>query len=58
MSTNAIEKNEPPHSLSNEREYLERELGTADARELVLMIRSLEAQLVDLYQAKEEEEKK
>ena len=42
------------NDLYEEREYLEGELGLADARGLVAMVRSLEAQLADLYQEKEE----
>ncbi|MGI4788641.1 MAG: hypothetical protein ACRYFS_07300 [Janthinobacterium lividum] len=46
------------NSLYEDREYLERELGLSDARELVTMVRSLEAQLIDLYQQQEEEQTK
>jgi photoactive yellow protein len=40
-------------SLYAEREKLHRELGIADADDLIAMIRNLEAQLRDLYQNKE-----
>lgn len=40
-------------SLYGDRELLHRELGTADADEIVAMVRSLEAQLVELYRDKE-----
>lgn len=38
------------------RELLRRELGTDDPAEIVAMVRSLEAQLCDLYQDKEDEQ--
>jgi len=44
--------------FSQQQEYLERELGVSDAHELVAMVRSLEAQLIDLYAQKEEENAK
>lgn len=37
------------HDLYHERARLFAALGTADADEIVAMVRSLEAQLVDLY---------
>jgi hypothetical protein len=40
-------------ALYGDRERLHRELGTADAEEIVAMVRSLEAQLVELYRDKE-----
>ena len=43
------------HAFYEERKYLEGELGISDARELVTMVQSLEAQLIDLYQQQEEE---
>ncbi len=42
-------------SLYEERELLERELGTADARRILRMIRSMESQLVALYREREAE---
>jgi hypothetical protein len=40
-------------SLYGEREHLERELGVSEAAEIVSMVRSLEAQLRDLYHHRE-----
>lgn len=40
-------------SLYAERGHLERELGVSDANEIVTMVRSLEAQLRDLYSHRE-----
>lgn len=42
-------------TLYQEREKLERELGTSDAHELVSMVKSLEQQLGTLYHDKESE---
>ncbi|MFN4243842.1 MAG: hypothetical protein ACK4PI_11475 [Tepidisphaerales bacterium] len=42
-------------TLYQEREKLERELGTSDAHELVAMVRSLEQQLGSLYHERESE---
>ena len=36
-------------SLYEERAYLAQEIGISDARDIVAMVRSLEAQLNDLY---------
>ena len=36
-------------SLYEERAYLAQEIGVSDARDIVAMVRSLEAQLNDLY---------
>ncbi len=36
-------------SLYEERAYLTEEIGISDARDVVAMVRSLEAQLNDLY---------
>ena len=36
-------------SLYEERAYLSEEIGISDARDVVAMVRSLEAQLNDLY---------
>ena len=36
-------------SLYEERAYLNEEIGISDARDVVAMVRSLEAQLNDLY---------
>ena len=42
-------------ALYADREQLENELGVSDAGELIAMVRSLEAQLNDLYQDKDDE---
>ena len=36
-------------SLYEERAFLDQEIGISDARDIVAMVRSLEAQLNDLY---------
>ena len=41
-------------SLYEERAYLAAEIGVSDAREIVAMVRSLEAQLNDLYAQRRE----
>jgi hypothetical protein len=41
-------------SLYEDRELLERELGVSSPTVLIAMIRSMEAQLIDLYREKEE----
>lgn len=43
-------------ALYADREQLENELGVSDAGELIAMVRSLEAQLADLYKDKEDAE--
>ena len=40
--------------LQADRDLLKQELGVSDAAEIVAMVRSLEAQLNDLYRDKEE----
>ena len=40
-------------TLNAERATLERELGVADAAQIIAMVRSLEAQLVSLYEERE-----
>ncbi|MCS6984641.1 MAG: hypothetical protein NZM25_05910 [Leptospiraceae bacterium] len=42
--------------LYQEKEFLERELGTSDPQELVAMVKSLEEQLATLYAEKEQHE--
>ena len=42
------------HALYADRQRLFRALGTADAGQIIAMVRSLEAQLADLYAARAE----
>lgn len=45
-------------SLYADRERLHRALGTADPDAIIAMVRSLEAQLLDLYTDRDERQKK
>ncbi len=42
------------HSLYKEKEELQDALGVSDARDVILMVRNLEAQLCALYEERQE----
>ena len=48
------ELNAQLNSLYKEKEELEKALGVSDARDVILMVRNLEAQLCALYEERQE----
>ena len=48
------ELNAQLHSLYKEKEELQNALGVSDARDVILMVRNLEAQLCALYEERQE----
>ena len=48
------ELNTQLHSLYKEKEELQNALGVSDARDVILMVRNLEAQLCALYEERQE----
>ena len=48
------ELNAQLHSLYKEKEELQDALGVSDARDVILMVRNLEAQLCALYEERQE----